>query len=275
VGSDEVLNIVCLTFPERNKDMILKRFYRHGDVNTGTVRAIRDALRSTLDWVFAKAEYRLYYPGEEFTLHKIDDVGKIAKERGQPASLWVALTSEGGRTFVLDARNPKYVTIEVNNLEDPPYKVFDTIEPDLKLEVMDNVPTIKTVVSAFVAHVFSDEGHSCANEVSHFLELNGIRPYSGRSFAPTSISDKVQARLAKHDIVIAILTDTDDPTWLMQEMAAAVALNKPLFILKQEDVKLKAGILGDIEYIPFPKGQISKTFIPILEGLMELRGEAS
>ena len=55
-------------------------------------------------------------------------------------------------------------------------------------------------------------------------------------------------------------------------MAAATALNKPVFILKQTDVSLKEGILGDLEFIPFPKGEISRTFIPVLEGLAQLRG---
>jgi hypothetical protein len=55
-------------------------------------------------------------------------------------------------------------------------------------------------------------------------------------------------------------------------MATGAALEKPVFILKQLDDDLKEAILGDHEYISFPKGQLSKTFIPILEGLNELRG---
>jgi hypothetical protein len=85
------------------------------------------------------------------------------------------------------------------------------------------------------------------------------------------VAEKIKNRLAKHDIFIAIVTPQDDQTWLIQETTAAEMLKKPIFILKQEDASLKSGILGDYEYIQFPVDQISKAFIPILEGLQELK----
>jgi hypothetical protein len=102
--------------------------------------------------------------------------------------------------------------------------------------------------------------------------LNGLRVYSGRVFSAKKVSEKVEKHLARHDIVVAILTAADDNIWLIQEMTAAATLNKPLFILKQDDVTFKEGLLGDYEYIPFPPGQITSTFIPMLEGLAEIRG---
>ena len=53
----------------------------------------------------------------------------------------------------------------------------------------------------------------------------------------------------------------------------AEALGKELFILKQANVTFKSGILGDHEYIPFPAGQLSKAFVPILQGLNGLFGD--
>ena len=47
---------------------------------------------------------------------------------------------------------------------------------------------------------------------------------------------------------------------------------KPIFILKQSDVELKSGLLGDQEYIPFAPGELSKAFIPILEGINAIAG---
>jgi hypothetical protein len=88
----------------------------------------------------------------------------------------------------------------------------------------------------------------------------------------TKVSEKVQSHLLKHDIVVAILASTADPTWIAQELSAAKTLGKPLFVLRQEGVAFTEGILGDLEYIPFPKGAITRTFIPILEGLAQLRG---
>ena len=125
--------------------------------------------------------------------------------------------------------------------------------------------------SAFLAHAFDDEGSQYAYEVTHFLELIGIRSQTGRGFSPDSVSEKVQKRLEKHDIFMVIITSQEDPTWLNQEMTAARYLKKPIFILRQKETPLKLGLLGDHEYIQFPKGQISKTFIPILEGIQELQ----
>jgi len=73
---------------------------------------------------------------------------------------------------------------------------------------------------------------------------------------------------------VAIATPQGDFTWITQEITTAATLQKFIFILKEADVSLKEGILGDHEYIPFPKDQLSKTFIPILEGLNELCGRA-
>ena len=74
---------------------------------------------------------------------------------------------------------------------------------------------------------------------------------------------------------VAIATPQEDSTWIIQEITTAATLDKYVFILKEADVTLKEGILGDHEYIPFPKDQLSKTFIPILEGLNELCGRTA
>ncbi len=62
----------------------------------------------------------------------------------------------------------------------------------------------------------------------------------------------------------------EDLTWLTQEMTAADVSGKPIFLLVQEDVAFKPGILGDIEYILFPIGRFSETFASVLEGLREV-----
>lgn len=126
--------------------------------------------------------------------------------------------------------------------------------------------------TAFIAHAFDDLSHNCANELARFLSLLGIRCYSGRAFAPTRVSDKVNTRLAAYDLFFAIVTPRDDYTWLTQETSTAAALNKPVFILKQSGVSIKEGLLGDQEYISFEDTEISRTFIPILEGINAISG---
>ena len=94
---------------------------------------------------------------------------------------------------------------------------------------------------------FTDDGTSYANELARFLTLLEIRCESGRAFSPKRVSDKVNARLAKHDMFVAIASPQEDYTWITQEIATAAALKKHVFILKESGVDLKEGILGDHE----------------------------
>lgn len=252
--------------------MNLTRYYHKKPIDSGHVRAVRDVLSSSFHWEFAYANYCVYYTSEFYSLDHIAEVDQIVAEKGQPKDVRVAFTSKGGRTFNLETRDPGRMSITVDNKEDPPSKILDAIEPVLSLESLGEVPRGQTISSAFVAHAFDDEGHKYANELARFLQLIGIRSESGRAFSPARVSDKVNMRLAKHDMFIAIVTPQEDHTWITQEIATAAALKKYLFILKQSDVVLKEGILGDHEYVPFSKDQISKTFIPILEGINEIRG---
>lgn len=258
--------------------MRLTRFYEIKPLDSAAIRAIRDLLSKSHGWGFAKASYTIYYPGEFFVIDTIDEVDKQVKSKGQPKDWVVYFTSEGGRTCNLDTRQGRVgagMYLEVNNRDKPPEEILDSIEPVLSLKKIDEVPSDRTIKSAFVAHSFGDDGQSYAMELSRFLGLLGIKCQSGRGFAPKSVSEKVMNRLERHDILMAIVTDQDDMTWLTQELSTAHALKKSIFILKSTDADLKSGILGDHEYIAFPPKQLSRSFIPILEGLAELRGEES
>jgi hypothetical protein len=270
-GSTATLKVLAVFF--RNlKQMLVKKFYRGMDVTLGSVRAVRDALTNSLSWGLQGATYQLYYPSEEVTSHAISEVESIIRDRGNPSRIKVRFTSQAGRTLIVDGTDPSRVIVEINNLNKPPSEVLGMIERALQVVPLDELPVPRQAASVFVAHSFDQEGHHCANEVSRFLSLNGLRVYSGRVFAAKKLSEKVETHLARHDVVVAILTPTDDNTWLTQEMTAAATLKKPLFILKQDNANLKEGLLGDYAYIPFPQGQITRTFIPMLEGLAEIRG---
>lgn len=221
--------------------MIIKRYYRSRDIDLGSIRAVRDALSNSLHWTFSSAKYELYYSAELIKCNLIAEVESIVEQRGHPARILFQLKSVRGRSVILEATDPAKVTIEVNNLDDPPARIFDPLECALQLTLVEDVPVAHTVVSAFVAHTFSTSGQSYANEISRFLTLTGLSVYSGRAFSPTKVSEKVQAHLIKHDIIVAILTATEDPTWLVQEMAAAAALSKPLFVLREEGADFKEG----------------------------------
>ena len=250
----------------------LTRYYQSKKIETGNIRALRDILISTFKWAFKSASYNLYYPSQRYTINEIKQADSIVEEYGDPCNVCVTFISQGGRIITLDTRENNQISITVDNKSDPPSKLLGPVERSLSLVAIGDVPIDHKVRSAFIAHCFNNEGTKYANEVARSLTLLGIHCQSGREFSPRSVSHKVNERLAKHDIFIAIASPQADSTWITQEIATAAALKKSVFILKQDDIELKNGILGDHEFIPFPKDQISKCFIPILEGLNEIQG---
>ncbi len=254
--------------------MKLTRYYRSKQLNFGQIRAMRDVLTGSFDWGLAEASYELYFVSEVYRITTIKEVEKVVQNVGQPQTVRVFFKSKGGRTIAIDTCHQGRISIEVHNLSDPPTKLLDAIETALSLELLGELPSEQNVSSAFLAHSFNDDGAKYSNELARFLTLLGIRCESGRAFSPSRVSDKVNSRLARHDMFVAIASPQDDYTWITQEIATASVLKKHIFVLKEATVELKPGILGDLEYIPFPKDQFTKAFIPILEGLNELRGES-
>ena len=253
--------------------MKLTRYYHKTLFDAGSIRALRDVLKSSFQWGFSEVKYDLHYPSEHYALNKIEEVDGTVSSLGQSTNVRIFFKSEGGRTLTVDTSDDGRIAILVDNRDDPPQKILDAIEPVLSLEKLGERTTNSVIVSAFIAHGFNDEGTSYANELARFLSLLDIHCESGRAFSPRRVSDKVNSRLAKHDLFVAIASPQEDYTWITQEIATAAALNKHVFVLKESGVDLKEGILGDHEYIPFPNGQLPKTFIPILEGLNEITGK--
>jgi hypothetical protein len=252
--------------------MELTRFYKKKQVSSADVRAIRNLLEDKFSWALHNASYYLCYPSECVSVAKLNEVDEVVKTKGQPQDFYVAFATQHGSKFNLETRRESRIEIRVEPAVDSPYDLLNAIEAALSLQLISQTSKDRVLASAFIAHSFQEDGSSYANELARFLGLLRIHSQSGRGFAPMKVSEKVTARLARHDLFFGIITPEEDYTWITQEMAAAASLKKDVFILKQEDVKLKEGILGDHEYIAFPKGQFSKTFIPILEGLNELRG---
>lgn len=252
--------------------MRIKRYYRQRPISVGRVRAIRDVLGATLKWKLTRTRFTLYYPAEECTIDDLEQFQETTKLRGEPTCIQALFRAETLELLAIRTCDPATITIDVEPRANSPYPIFDAIEPILDLTPIDEMPQGLAVKTAFLAHPFDDEGDQYATEVARFLTLINISPQSGRAFSPGSVAQKVEERLARFDIVVAIFTCQADSTWLMQETIATKILRKPLFLLVEEGAQLKEGLLGDYERIPFPRGRISKAFIPILEGLGELHG---
>jgi hypothetical protein len=140
------------------------------------------------------------------------------------------------------------------------------IEPTIEPET--NKKNLRRTI--FIAHSFDEIGLSYAYQLTKFLSLLGFEIATGEGFSPEKVSSKVKRRLSSQELALAIISERDDFTWLIQEMAGASFTEKPLFLLVEEGTDFKSGVLGDLEYIRFAKGKIAECFTPVLEGLREL-----
>jgi hypothetical protein len=250
--------------------MQLTRYYSSKRIEVGHIRALRDLLMSTFRWEFAYAQYTLCYPDFLCSVGTIDDADKLVAKHGQPVHVRVAFSSMGGRMLTLETRVGNHIAIDVDNKDEAPERILDSAEPLLGIVRLAEAGRLQPLRSAFIAHAFNDEGHASANELARFLSLVGLRCYSGRAFSLGRVSEKVNDRLCAHDLFFGIITPHEDHTWITQEISTATTLRKPVFVLKHTAVVLKMGLLGDYEYIPYETGAISKTFIPILEGINQI-----
>jgi hypothetical protein len=252
--------------------MILTRFYYKSTIEARKLRGVRGLLANSFNWGISNAAYELFYPSERFTIVGTDELEKVVNDRGEPHSFSARFRTQAGSLLVIDTTRPNQIVIEASPTKDSPSKTLDAVGAVLGLKLVDSVPTEAALDTAFIIHGFNEDGRNCASELARFLELLGINAHSGRTFAPRSVSDKVEEGLTRYNLIFAILTPQEDTTWINQEMAAAKIIGKPLFVLKQEDTEFKPALLGDIEYISFSRDNICRTFIPILEGMKELRG---
>ena len=148
-------------------------------------------------------------------------------------------------------------------LQIEPLKIIEpTNEPETQRRILRR--------TIFIAHSFDEIGRSYAYQLTKFLSLLGFEVATGEGFSPEKVSSKVKRRLSSQELVLAIISEREDFTWLIQEMTGASFTEKPLFVLLEEGTDFKSGVLGDLEYIRFAKGKIADSFTPVLEGLREL-----
>ena len=147
------------------------------------------------------------------------------------------------------------------------WKIYDKTE-DVSKKLSAKSTKIRPRKRCFVSFRFDDHNKALAFELKEFLELVGVSFVSGLGYEPRSISEKVLNRLAGPlDLFIVIFSSAGDSAWLHQEIGVARARKLPILVLKEESQDVDLGMLGDTEYISFPRDGISKTFVGILQAL--------
>lgn len=244
--------------------MRLKRYYRSQPIDLNGIDAIRAVLNQTIT---EGRVYRLEYPAEVIEVNTFDAVKEQFAHRGPPSGVEISAKSSGGRFASFDATNRAYIVLEYRSNQVQPEGPVGSIEARLGLKRLERM-----IRTAFVAHGFDKKGEDYARKVADFLRLVGIEPITGQPFEPNNVSDKVRRRIDDNASFFAIGTPQDDQTWIIQETTYAESRDKYPFLLIESGTTLKQGLLGDREYIAFPEGHISESFISILQGLQKLQG---
>lgn len=254
--------------------MKIKRYYLKQSIELVEIRSILAVLMTDLKWQITENKFVLYYAGEDVEIDQVDDLRIVVDQRGRPACVFGSFQSAAFDLVEIQTCGSDVTVMTVDRKDGAPDEVFGRVEPMLGLKRITEAIS-QSIRSAFIAHAFDDEGRRYASEVSRFLELLDIKNESGVGFSPQSVAGKVTERLARNDMFVAIVTPQKDTTWLIQECITAKVTKKPVFLLKRDDVEFKSGMLGDLEFIPFPCGHVSETFVHILQGVRAIKTEST
>lgn len=213
------------------------------------------------------------YP-DRYTYSDLVPALRNVREKGEPVRYTISYTGQsdcGNFSLIIDKgyypQGDQYLAIKCIGLSD--IIIFDKIVNflGLKPEVIQYAPRLER--TAFIAHRFDAHGQLLADKLARFLELLKFDVKTGRGFSPESVSEKVKKRIESQAIIFVLLTPGEDTTWLTQEAIIGHITSKLLFVLRDNNVVYKPGVLGDQEWIPFDTPNIESTFIHLLEGLRE------
>ncbi len=145
------------------------------------------------------------------------------------------------------------------------WQIIDKLDENIEL---NKKVSPESTINCFLSFRFDDHSKSLVFELKEFLELCNINVISGLGYEPRSISEKVLNRLSQPiDLFILINSLSGDSAWINQEIGVAKSKNIPILVLNEDGVDEKSSILGDNEYLVFPKNNICKSFIGILQAL--------
>jgi len=212
---------------------------------------------------------------DKYTINSINQLLEFIKKQGIPKEYIIDISAKRNNNNitlrVLRSKNihlQEFLLISISNVDGD--EELNSIMKFLNLEAAKYMPK-KIERTAFIAYRFDDIGETLALKLSRFLELLGLSVTTGRAYSPKKISEKVEERMRSQSVVFVILTKGEDNTWLTQEPTLAKTMKKPIFLLKDNEYNYTAGIFADQEFIPFHSQNFEKSFIPILEGLRELK----
>jgi len=106
------------------------------------------------------------------------------------------------------------------------------------------------------------------------LTALGLTVVTGERPRADKISEKVKSLIEQQSIFVGIFTRRDKiarkaewatSTWVIDEKAYAVGLQKPLILLKEQGVTSIGGIQGEYEYIEFSRDALELAVLKLIK----------
>jgi len=112
----------------------------------------------------------------------------------------------------------------------------------------------------FIGFGYNDNDKWIADVVIPFVKVLDCEVLTGEEMQGQRLSDGVLTRIKQADALIGFLTKRSGPAangsftthqWGIEEVAAALALNKDIFVIREKGVDPQAGISGDRQKFEF------------------------
>jgi hypothetical protein len=133
----------------------------------------------------------------------------------------------------------------------------------------------------FLAYAFREPDHELAATVERLLASHNVRAVTGEALGGEAITPEVQARIARADGLIALLTRRDQLAsggwtthdWVKDEIGYARGLDKPAIALLETEVAL-GGAYAQNEYVPLDRANLAEALLQLSETVGEWKRRA-
>lgn len=133
----------------------------------------------------------------------------------------------------------------------------------------------------FLSMSFRPEDQPLVSAVSTIIETQDLRVVTGRQLAGAVLTEEIRKRIDNCDALVALCSRRDAlasggfsvSQWVRDELAYAVAQNKPALALVEEDVQLE-GMLEQRERAHFDRANPSDAYVKLAVSLAQWRQDA-
>jgi hypothetical protein len=130
-------------------------------------------------------------------------------------------------------------------------------------------------MKVFVGFGYNDRDQWIEEQIFPILKGMGFSVVDGKGMHGTTLQPGVKSRIEQSDAVVGFFTiregqgdaDFTSHIWVRDELVHAEAKGKPILLVKEEGVKLPAGLLGNLQYISLGQSDRLACVVELVEAL--------